>query len=1497
MKRKQAGQTLLALTALALMAGSPLASAQQPKTLSAAALGQIAALQAEKDARTPAQQKLDSQLIWAMKKSRGEKFAAGLESFAEGVKVAADGLELVDIKADVSDALLKAIKAEGGTIVSSVPGFRAIRARVPLKSLETLAARPDVQFIRPAVMAITNAGPTTSQGDKTHRADVVRTTLKAQGFGLKIGVLSDSVDFLSSSQGSGELGPVTVLPGQSGLNAGADGEGTAMLEIVHDLAPKSDLFFATAFTSEAQFAQNIIDLRKAGCDIIVDDVFYFDESPFQDGPVAQAVTQVVNDGALYFSAAGNEGNQNDGTSGTWEGDFKDGGPTSSPIGAGGRLHDFGNQTFNTQTAGAFGNSLFWADPAGASRNDYDLYILNAAGTAVVAASTNTQNGTQDPFEFIDGNLINTRSVIVKSVSAKPRYLNLGCVRGEYQISTPGVNKGHSSAAKAIAVAAVDAATSFPNPFVGGAQNPVEDYSSDGPRRVFFSPDGVPLTPGDFSSTGGFLLSKPDLAAADGVATSVPGFQPFFGTSAAAPHAAAIAALIWSRNRGLSPEEVVAAMKSTALDIEGPGPDRDSGAGLVDAFLAAQAVPAGPIIEPGVTTITAQSYTPATGTSDPASGALDPGETLTISVPLQNVGPVASTALMARLLATGGVNSPSAPADYGAVAPNATTSRTFTFQGNGSPGGKVIATFELTDGSDFLGSFSVTFKIGISGSPTVFSGGSAISIPSSGNGTPYPSTLTVAGAGTSAGKVTVTLSNFSHTYPEDVEFLLVSPAGKKVLIMSRIGGSVDAVNLNLTFDDDAAGLPPATLVSGTYQPAPNGGTGTSLPAPAPTQPYAGALAAFTGDNPNGTWSLYATDRVPSDSGSLGSWSLTLTPVTVATTGANADLSPTLDISSSAVVVDDFVTFTATVHNYGSAQATGVTLTDVLPPTLVFDSATTSAGTVGHVNQTVTANLGPISSGGSATVTIGAKAVAGGTADNTVNVTTASTENSTLNNSATVSVTVGQPNLKPTTPDGWSGPIVISDTMGTNTDMAKIASTSPVFVDIAYANVGDAPARAFFITEVYLDGTLFRSLDRQIQVAPGDSVTDTDVNLGFLSEGKHTLTFKLDTLGEVPESDEGDNVFSKPFTITKSETLPPGVGNYNGLVSAAGTRAFAKAGMLKGKVDKKGKVTGKIMLAGETFSFKGSMGMTGAVTFDGNPTLVLERDAGTPLTLALTVDLSGTDKLTGTLMDGATAFATIDADRAYYDGKARIPSPALQGDYTGIFARRTAAQNGLTVDKFPQGDGVVTFSISKKGAVKMGGTLADGSKVNYKGTLSKTNTLPFFIYTDNQQGSVSGVIGFEDLAASDATGPILAWFKPQGADVYPDGFGAVGIGTDFVASKFEEQDGVAALPGLAATNGMAQFTLSDGSLTPNPFLAKLSIDVDSQTEVLDPNTHFIKVDIKASSGEVSGSFTHSGGSDFKFAGVVLQKQSRASGYFLGPDQTGGVSIVPNAAPVAQ
>ncbi len=588
-----------------------------PGKISPGALDQIAALQEAKRQRTPAQKKLASSLIDAEKMRRGEPLGAGVATLPAQLDQDPDGRVLVDMDAKVNDELLKQIELAGGKVVNHFAQYDAIRAWLPVAQAEALAGRTDVKFIRPADQAETNVGTVTSQGDVTHRADTARTTFAVNGGGVKVGVMSDSTDHLATSQAGGDLGTVTILAGQSGVPG--SGEGTAMLEIVHDLAPGAELFYATGFGGAASFAQNIRNLRfQSHCDIIIDDVGYFSESPFQDGIIAQAVNDVTADGALFFSSASNAGNKSDNQSGTWEGDFVDGGAFSVGGQAAGRLHSFGATTDNAVAPGGSSQHIdfFWADPLGAATNDYDVYVLDAAGANVVAKSDTTQNGTQDPYEFVNKLDVGQRIVLVRYQGTN-RYLHLGTGRGRLAVSTAGNTRGHNSAVEAFGVAAVDAGTSFPVAFTGGTKNPVETFSSDGTRRMFFRADGTAYTPGNFSATGGTVRQKPDIAAADGVVTTLPansGLNPFFGTSAAAPHAGAIAALVKSYNPSLTTSQLRTILTGSALDIEGPGVDRDSGFGLVMALAALQATP-----NPNPPTITGVS---------PAAGAVGAAVTIT-----------------------------------------------------------------------------------------------------------------------------------------------------------------------------------------------------------------------------------------------------------------------------------------------------------------------------------------------------------------------------------------------------------------------------------------------------------------------------------------------------------------------------------------------------------------------------------------------------------------------------------------------------------------------------------------------------------------------------------------------------------------------------------------------------------------------------------------------------------------------------------------------------
>lgn len=720
------------------------------RAISASALQQIEALISEKESRTPAQQKIDSQLIYAAKMDRGEPVATNVQTLAVDVAPDSQGDVVIDITAFVDDSLLAALEGFGATIISSYPEYHSVRATLPLAQVEAVAGLDAVRFIRPklepqleqerattgelkstqffppdfdarATMVRerlaaaltdaandvppleTNTGKVTSEGDTTHKAARARGTFKVNGTGVKIGVISDGAIDLATAQSTGDLPPdVVVLPGQQGgcVAGNVCDEGTAMLEIIYDLAPGAKLFFATANGGPAAFADNIRKLRLAGCDIIVDDVSYPTvETPFHDGQPANApsqgavIMQAVNDvtaaGCLYFSSAGNGGNKNDGTSGVWEGDFVDAGSiTTTNLGTIARVNDFDTSAAVSKTNLITGSPspaqslvLFWADPLAGAANDYDLYVLNNAGTSVVAAANTTQNGTQDPVEVASSaaNVVNNRVVVAK-FSGADRFLHVTTGRGRLSFNTPGQTRGHSSAALAYSVAATPAVGPFPNPF--SAANAVETFSSDGPRRLFFNADGSAVTPGNFSSTGGVLRQKPDITAADGVSVTGAGnfSSPFFGTSAAAPHAAAIAGLLKSFKPTATQAEIRTALTSSAIDIETPGVDRDAGAGIIMAFEALQAMGATGFANLDLNGVSSSEV------GGNANGFIEPGERGRLNVTLANTGLAPATGIMATLTSsTPGVTiTPPGTSAYPDIPVNGTATNTTPFEFAVSP---------------------------------------------------------------------------------------------------------------------------------------------------------------------------------------------------------------------------------------------------------------------------------------------------------------------------------------------------------------------------------------------------------------------------------------------------------------------------------------------------------------------------------------------------------------------------------------------------------------------------------------------------------------------------------------------------------------------------------------------------------------------------------------------------------------------------------------------
>lgn len=185
-----------------------------------------------------------------------------------------------------------------------------------------------------------------------------------------------------------------------------------------------------------------------------------------------------------------------------------------------------------------------------------------------------------------------------------------------------------------------------------------------------------------------------------------------------------------------------------------------------------------------------------------------------------------------------------------------------------------ATITVTVKDENNAETSTTFVVTVTPAPgTVFANTTPITINASGKASVYPSVITVAGLAGAVHQVQVTLDGFTHTAPDDVDIVLVSPAGRKVLLASDAGGRIAVSDARLEFIDGFAAIPDdGPLTSGRFSPSNYDGALDVFP-DGPVAPFATALSDFVGTNPNGNWSLYIVDDTAADSGSLSrGWSL-------------------------------------------------------------------------------------------------------------------------------------------------------------------------------------------------------------------------------------------------------------------------------------------------------------------------------------------------------------------------------------------------------------------------------------------------------------------------------------------------------------------------------------------------------------------------------------------------------------------------------------------------
>ena len=498
----------------------------------------------------------------------------------------------------------------GATIVSrlqrppdsNLPPAGMIQAWVPYDKVAAAAALPWVVAVTSPSYGDVDPHPLNlinSEGVALHRADLVQD-LGITGAGVTVGVISDGVTNLAASQALNELSMVTVLA------VGTGDEGTAMLEIVHDMAPGATLLFHATGSGVVGHVNALNTLVANGVNVIAEDIAFDAQPAFQQGIAAATAEAIAAAGVSVHSSAGNLGLQHaarvlavgtgggpDGVPGPFVGCPRFSAPNVVAIAPG------GDTTFDIVLGDQTSITLQWSEPraifptAGQGGfTDLDLFVMDAGLTRCLAASVGTQaNGVGDTIEqIVITDLGGTAAKIVVNVfntstAVAPPVLDLRWRNAQTSINTPtragSLNPDSNYIGLATSAAAVNANT-----------RAIERSSGGGPVQLGSTTTCPGETPGPCTGVAGPGLTTfpgPTWAAADGVSVSgVGGFgSPFFGTSAAAPHAAGCDILV--RETIGAPASPVGPIKDrladTATDTAPVGVENVTGAGLLDCFAA------------------------------------------------------------------------------------------------------------------------------------------------------------------------------------------------------------------------------------------------------------------------------------------------------------------------------------------------------------------------------------------------------------------------------------------------------------------------------------------------------------------------------------------------------------------------------------------------------------------------------------------------------------------------------------------------------------------------------------------------------------------------------------------------------------------------------------------------------------------------------------------------------------------------------------------------
>jgi hypothetical protein len=489
---------------------------------------------------------------------------------------------------------------------------RRVEGYIALRDARALAGLGAVRALSAVHQPVKFAGSVQSQAVALEHADKVQAK-GVDGTGIKIGALSDSYDacglcktFAKDDVASGDLPPDVVVLQDLKHGKGTD-EGRAMLQLIYDLAPGSKLGFATAYHGEVNFSNNIMALHDTfGADVITDDVMYFEEPMFSDGLIAQTVDAVSAKGVAYFSSAGNNGME------SYEADYT---PVSwaqalnaeaqgltnlklEQIPAALRpvsLHAFTGKTTKGQQSSLFnrvtvvGNpaqfDFQWDEPFDLDKvkTDYNIYVFDTDGNWLDPKNTPFVSYTTDD------NIKTDRAFEYAALSPDPTHIKGDIAQTDYQIVIAKMNNGPASHIKIVAVNTLAVSwfqgspSTWGHSAAKGGQSIAatyyalptypEDFSASGPVTILFDNEGNRLALPD-------VRAVPQLTAADGVDNTFfgatdpdgTGKPNFFGTSAAAPDAAGVAALVLQAAGGsgsMTPDQVYTVMQQTAKQIPTP----------------------------------------------------------------------------------------------------------------------------------------------------------------------------------------------------------------------------------------------------------------------------------------------------------------------------------------------------------------------------------------------------------------------------------------------------------------------------------------------------------------------------------------------------------------------------------------------------------------------------------------------------------------------------------------------------------------------------------------------------------------------------------------------------------------------------------------------------------------------------------------------------------------------------------------------------------------